>query len=267
MCDSAQMRLITQLIFPLQQHLPRLDWGRLRDLISKKASVMKKTMKPVIAAIAAMLLLPIVAQGEDSKNQGYLVNPDENGVVVSGTGLCWHTSDWTPARAVERCDFGYQPVVAAPKPEPVVVAATAPAPDPVKPLPQKISFSGDAFFAFDESALKPEGKAMLDGLVSRIEGATYDNIVATGHTDRFGGAAYNQKLSERRAQSVKDYLVGRNIPASRIDAAGKGETQPVTGGGECGGARNARIIACLQPDRRVDIEMQGTKSGTFTGSR
>lgn len=232
---------------------------------AQKVSAMKMIMKPMVAAIAAMLLLPAMVQGADSKNQGYLVDTYGNSVTMSGTGLCWRDSDWTPARSVEPCDPVNKPVAAAPAAKPVVVAAVAPAPAAVKPLPQKISFSGDALFAFDKAVLKPEGKVMLDGLVSQLDGATYDNIIATGHTDRFGSGAYNQKLSERRAQAVKDYLVSKNVQASRIDAQGRGEAQPVTKPGDCRGAKSAKVVACLQPDRRVDIEMKGSK--TVTGSR
>ena len=157
---------------------------------------------------------------------------------------------------------------APPAAAPIVVAAAKPA-APVakvaqKPVPQKISFSGDALFAFDKSVLKPEGRVLLDGLVTQLSGATYDNIQATGHTDRFGSSAYNQKLSERRANAAKDYLASKDVMASRIDAQGKGETQPVTKAGDCKGAKSAKVIACLQPDRRVDIEMTGAK--TVTGS-
>ena len=126
------------------------------------------------------------------------------------------------------------------------------------------ALSGDALFAFDKAVLKPEGKVMLDGLVTQLSGATYDNIQATGHTDRFGSNAYNQKLSERRANAVKDYLSSKDVMASRIDAQGKGETQPVTKAGDCQGAKSVKVVACLQPDRRVDIEMTGAK--TVTGS-
>ena len=226
---------------------------------------MKMTMKPMVAAMAAMMLLPVMAQGADSKNQGYLVDTYGNNIVMSGTGLCWRSSDWTPARSVEPCDPVNKPVAAAPAPAPAVVAAVAPAPAPVRPQLQKISFSGDVLFAFDKSVLKPEGKVMLDTLASRLEGATYDNILVTGHTDRFGSNAYNQKLSERRAHTVKDYLAGKNVQAGRIDAEGRGETQPVTKAGDCRGAKSAKVIACLQPDRRVDVEMKGSKP--VTGSR
>ena len=145
----------------------------------------------------------------------------------------------------------------------MAVAAAQPAPlpepAPAAPLQQKISFSADALFAFDRSDLKPEGKAMLDDLVRQLDGATYGVISATGHTDRFGSDAYNQKLSERRADTVKEYLVSHDILASRINAEGKGEAQPVTQSGDCAGAKSAKVIACLQPDRRVDVEIQGTK--------
>lgn len=213
---------------------------------------MKSMTGLIIAAFAATLLPATIAFGADAKNQGYLIDSRED-IVRSGTGLCWHTSEWTPARAVEGCDPTNKAVLAAaPAPAPKTAAGNT-------AMTQKISFSGDALFAFDKSTLKPEGKAMLDKLVRQLDGATNDTIVVTGHTDRFGSNAYNQKLSERRAQTVKNYLVGMNVQASRIDAEGKGETQPVTKTDECRGAKSKKVIACLQPDRRVDIEMTGSK--------
>jgi OmpA-OmpF porin, OOP family len=235
---------------------------------------MKPMTRFVFAAFAATALIPATVLAQDTRNQGYLV--DMNGTIVTSanTGLCARDSDWTLARSAEPCDPTNRPVAAAPAPAPkaIQVAAAPPAPpaaipqpEPVKPLPQKLSFSADALFAFDKAVLKPEGKVMLDGLVRQLNGATYDTISATGHTDRFGSNEYNQKLSERRANAVKEYLVSKDILASRINAEGKGETQPITKAGECTGAKSAKVIACLQPDRRVDVEMQGTK--TITGSR
>ena len=230
---------------------------------------MKLITKLMTAAVVATLLIPATLMAADTKNQGYLVDTYGNSVTMSGSSLCWRDSDWTPERAVEQCDPVNKPVAVAPVPVPVpapaVMVAVVRAAEPVPPLPQKISFSGDALFAFDKSVLKPEGKTMLDGLVSQLDGATYDTIIATGHTDRFGSNEYNQKLSERRAQVVKDYLVSKNVQANRIDAEGKGKTQPVTSSGDCLGAKNTRVVACLQPDRRVDVEMKGTK--IITGSR
>ena len=107
---------------------------------------------------------------------------------------------------------------------------------------------------------------MLDDFVRQLSGATYDTILATGHADRFGSDQYNQQLSMRRANTVKDYLMSKDILASRIDAEGKGKTQPVTKPGDCKGKKSAKVIACLQPDRRVDVEVNGTKAPA-AGSR
>ncbi|HEV2609953.1 MAG TPA: OmpA family protein [Noviherbaspirillum sp.] len=227
---------------------------------------MKPMTQLIIAAFAAATLIPAaaMAQATDTKNQGYLVDNHGGSIVMSGTGLCWRDSDWTPARSTEPCDFSIKPVAAAAPVMSPVVIATAPEQAMAKPLAQKFSFAGDALFAFDLAELKPEGRAMLDGLVTQLDGAHYETIVATGHTDRFGSNAYNHKLSERRAQAVKAYLVSRNVKASTIDAEGKGETQPITKAEDCKGAQSARTVACLQPDRRVDVEMIGTK--TVVGS-
>ena len=234
---------------------------------------MKNTLTILAAALAALAIAPAHAQvtAPNPFKQGYVVDGSGN-FVINSTGLCWHTAQWTPALAVEPCDPTIK-AVAAPAPAPVIAQAVrpepaqAPAPAAVVKapmaapvaMPQKISFSGDALFAFDKAALQPEGRTLLDGLVKQLAGATYDNLLVTGHTDRIGSDRYNQKLSEQRAQTVKDYLVNQNIQAARINAMGKGETQPVTKAGDCTGAKSTKLIACLQPDRRVDIEMKGTK--------
>ncbi len=234
---------------------------------------MKPITRFVMAAFAATALIPAIAFGQAADTRGFLTEPTAGGQIVrSGFGLCWHTSDWTPGRTDDACDPVAKPVaVIAPPPLPKsVAAAPPPVPAPVVALAPKsfskgLSFSGDALFAFDRSVLKPEGKVMLDGLVSELNGATtYDTITVTGHTDRFGSNSYNQKLSERRAHAVKEYLVIQNVQANRITAEGKGETQPITKAGDCLGAKSTKVVACLQPDRHVDVEMTGTK--IVTGS-
>jgi OmpA-OmpF porin, OOP family len=229
---------------------------------------MNSINKLSLAALAVMSMLPAVTLAQNYPNQGYLVDGSGK-IVMSGYGLCWHTGEWTPALAVEPCDPVIKRIVSVPpmpEPKAVVIAAAPvapppPMPAPVKPLPKKISFSADALFAFDKAILKPEGKVMLDDLVRQLNDATtYDKIILTGHTDRFGSNAYNQKLSERRANAVKGYLVSKGIAESRIEASGLGETHPETKPGDCPGAQNAKVIACLQPDRRVDVEMTGTKT-------
>lgn len=231
--------------------------------------MMKQNLTRIGTALGIAALLPVAALAQSYKNQGYLV--DGSGMIVTSpvAGMCWHTGEWTPAMAVEPCD----PVikrVALPTPAPApaarpaapVAAPVAPmAVVPAKPLPMKMSFSADALFAFDKAVVKPEGKTMLDDLVRQLSGAQYDQIALTGHADRIGTTAYNQKLSEQRAMAVKDYLVEKQVPANRITASGMGETQPVTTAQDCTKLKMPKLIACLQPDRRVDVEMTGSKSG------
>lgn len=237
---------------------------------------MKSINRSALAAAILTALLPACvfaqATSPDTRNQGYLVDTNGNVVMTDHTGLCVRDSDWTPGRAVEPCVPARPRAAvvppAAPAPAPVVAAAPPPvlAPPAVTPITQKASFSADALFAFDKAILKPEGMTMLDDLVRQSAGLTYESIVLTGHADRFGTSEYNQKLSERRATAVKDYLVSKNIQATRIEAAGHGEKEPVTAAGACAGPRSAKVIACLQPDRRVDVEMTGTR-GTATSTR
>jgi OOP family OmpA-OmpF porin len=235
---------------------------------------MKLISKLVVAAFAASAAVTVGAQ--EAAHPGYLVDGSGR-VVLSGSGLCWHTGSWTPAMAMEPCDSNAKPVAAyvapvtevAPAPAPEsVVAAPAPVVAEVvlAPAPQAISFTGDALFAFDKSELRPEGKSMLDDLVSQLRGASFDQISVTGHTDRIGGSEYNQQLSDRRAAAVKDYLVGKNVAAGSIDAQGKGSSEPATALNECRNLQGAKAtIACLQPDRRVDVELTGSR--IILGSR
>lgn len=228
---------------------------------------MKRIKNFVITAFAATSVTAMAA-GPDTRNEGYLVDTTGAAIVTSGTGLCWRDSEWTQARAVEPCDPTKKPrAVAMPAAAmaPAPVAAVQLAPPVERTRLENVSFSGDALFAFDRSTLNTEGMAMLDDLVLQLDGATYDSISVTGHTDRIGSDEYNQKLSERRAQAVKDYLVGKNIQAESVDAEGKGETESVTAPGDCQGAKGAKLVACLQPDRRVDVAMNATK--TIVSSR
>jgi len=229
-----------------------------------------KSALAVFGGVAIMLPLATLAQ-VNSKNQGYLVDQDFKVVTAVGGTVCVRTSDWTPARAAAAeagafCDPDLQPKKKAaatppgpaPVPPPKPQAETA-KPAPQKLLPQKINFSADALFDFDKADLRPEGQAMLEDLTRVLQGATYEVILAIGHADRIGSTNYNQKLSVRRAESVKKYLVEKGIAPNRIYAEGKGETQPLTKPAECRMKNRKALIACLQPDRRVDVEVSGTK--------
>jgi OOP family OmpA-OmpF porin len=150
--------------------------------------------------------------------------------------------------------------VQAPMPEAVVQAAPPPAPVEA-PARRSVSYAAESMFDFDGSAVRPEGMQLLDKFVRELEGASYEKITVEGHTDRLGAPAYNQALSERRAGSVKDFLVGAGkLDAAKIAAGGKGESQPVTKPEDCVGEKQtAKLIACLQPDRRVEIDVVGTR--------
>lgn len=221
--------------------------------------------KTLICASIVAAFLPSMVNAQTAQIQGYLL--DSRGAVVKNNyGQCWRTGYWTPEMAVIECDPDLVKKVDVPAPKKVAVAPE-PAPTPIltpvvtpqKVAPQKISLSADALFAFDKSILKPEGKLELDNLARDLGGVSYDTIQVTGHTDRIGSAKYNQKLSEQRAIAVRDYLVGKDIAANRITVEGKGELQPTTQPGECTGPKSNKLITCLQPDRRVDIDVTGTK--------
>ncbi|MBT9465038.1 OmpA family protein [Hydrogenophaga sp.] len=148
------------------------------------------------------------------------------------------------------------PIVQAPAPAPAPMPAPAPA-----PMPQRVSMSAESLFGFDASTVKPEGRAELDKFARDLSSANYQTVTVEGHTDRLGSDSYNQKLSEQRATAVKNYLVtSGKLDGSKISAVGKGETMPVTKPGDCKGTkRTAALVACLQPDRRVDVEVTGTR--------
>jgi OOP family OmpA-OmpF porin len=198
-------------------------------------------------------------------NSGYLTDQRGN-VVKSGFGSCWHTSYWTPALANAECDPDLMAKSVLPAkladatPPPAAAPVPAPAPKAVvKPAAERLTLNADALFDFDKAVLLPAGRSALDDFVAKNKDIAPEVITATGHADRFGSKQYNQLLSERRAEAVKAYLVGQGIEANRVSTEGRGDTQPVTKEGECAGKKSAKVIACLQSDRRVNIEVVGTR--------
>ena len=157
--------------------------------------------------------------------------------------------------------------VAAPQPVPAPAprAVEAPKPEPEKPKPvaEKVTFAADVLFDFDKAVVKPEGKSKLDDLSNKVKGINLEVVIAIGHADSIGSDAYNQRLSVRRAESIKAYLVSRGIEANRVYTEGKGEKQPVSAG-KCKSMgkehrSNKKMLDCLQVDRRVEIEVIGTR--------
>ncbi|HET7671449.1 MAG TPA: OmpA family protein [Burkholderiales bacterium] len=230
----------------------------------------------ILAGLAA-LVMAATASAQTVDNDGYARNLGGT-VWKNPFGLCWRTSQWTEAKAIAECDPVAKPAAAAPAPAPapVVVApppapapalepapkpapppvvaapvpAPAPAPAPVRAKPQSITLGADASFDSGKADLKPEGRAKLDELASQLRGVSFDQIAVTGHTDNVGSAAINQRLSERRADAVKNYLASRGVDANKIRTSGRGLSAPVADNKTAQGrARN----------RRVEVEISGTR--------
>ncbi|WP_310614010.1 outer membrane protein OmpA [Limnohabitans sp.] len=194
-----------------------------------------KNLKNLAAFVAtAALATAAMAQNIDNWRNA------SGDVWKNASGDCWRDANWTPATAAPGCGAP----VAAPK------AAPAAAPAAPVAAASKVTYAADAFFDFDKSVVKPAGKAKLDDLVSKVKGINLEVIIAVGHTDSVGSDAYNQKLSVRRAEAVKAYLVSKGIEKNRIYTEGKGEKQPVASNKTSEGrAKN----------RRVEIEVVGTR--------
>jgi OOP family OmpA-OmpF porin len=227
---------------------------------------MTKRYTPQMTAVALALALAAVAGAASAETPGY-VSDSRDQVWRSPYGLCWKTSDWTAAKAMSPCDT-VQTVSAPPPPPVVVVPPPAPiAAAPVAPAPviEKVALESDVLFEFDKAQLRPEGQKKLDELADRLKDAQVESILAVGHADRIGSAQYNEKLSAERAESVKQYLSQKGIEQQRVQTQGAGQSQPVTGD-QCKGIRGSKLISCLQPDRRVEIEVRGTRETASTGS-
>jgi OOP family OmpA-OmpF porin len=235
---------------------------------------MNKLVKLIVAASA--VLATFSAQAYDdikakTPNSAYV--QDSRGVIARDPfGLCWRTGYWTPADAVPGCDGplvcpentegtppNCTPKVCPPNttgtyPNCQPVVAAAPPPPPVKECPkptsEKVTFAADALFDFDKAVVKSEGQEKLSDLVSKLGGMNLEVIIAVGHTDAIGTDTYNQKLSVRRAEAVKAFLISKGIEANRVYTEGKGKKQPVADNKSAEGrAKN----------RRVEIEVVGTR--------
>ena len=215
---------------------------------------MKKLNKVAMLFASAALVTAAGAQTVDNWKNG-----SNELVWKNGTNeLCWRNAFWTPATAFPGCDGAIVAPAPAPAPAPVAAAPApaatpAPAPAPAAPVTvaTKVTYAADAFFDFDKSVVKPEGKAKLDDLVGKIKDINLEVIIAVGHTDAVGSDTYNQKLSVRRSEAVKAYLVSKGIEKNRVYTEGKGEKQPVA---------DNKTAEGRAKNRRVEIEVVGTRA-------
>ena len=222
--------------------------------------IRKSSMLFAATAFAIGAFTPSISVAQ--QNSGYARGGASGDVVRAGVaGVCVRTGFWTPALASAECDPDLvpkpaavpapapaaQPAPAAPAPTPAPVAKPAPKP---KPVAEKVTFAADVFFDFDKAIIKPEGRSKLDDLANKIKDINLEVIIGIGHTDSVGNDAYNQRLSVRRAEAVKAYLVSRGIEANRVYTEGKGEKQPIADNKSSDGrAKN----------RRTEIEVIGTR--------
>lgn len=223
---------------------------------------MNKLNKMAMLFASAALATAAGAQTVDNWKNG----SNELGWKNGNNELCWRDANWTPATAFAGCDGAIAPAVApraapapaaaAPAPAPAAAPAPRAAPAPAAAaapatVATKVTYAADAFFDFNKSVVKPDGKAKLDDLVGKIKGINLEVIIAVGHTDAVGGDAYNQKLSVRRSEAVKAYLVSKGIEKNRVYTEGKGEKQPVA---------DNKTAEGRAKNRRVEIEVVGTRS-------
>ena len=237
---------------------------------------MNKSVVLTSLVAASLLAVSGFAVAQTPMESPYVISPD-NKLVISGTGLCWRTGYWSLAAAQSfklpgaqfpvgcECDKDLLPkaVCEPPRaaspmapparpaaPAPARPAAPAPARPAAAPTSEKVTFAADAFFDFDKAVLKPEGKAKLDDLSGKLKDITLEVIIAVGHTDSIGSEAYNQRLSVKRSEAVKAYLVSKGIEANRVYTEGKGEKQP---------AADNKTAEGRAKNRRVEIEVVGTR--------
>ena len=203
-----------------------------------QTSTSTKLVAVVAAAVGLLGMNVAMADKGGKANAGY-VGDNTGHLVRDSAGKCVKNSAWTAALALEEC--GDKKAEKAKEPEPAPAKA---------PMVEKISLKADAHFDFDKSDLKAGEKQELDDAAAKMKGMKVESVSVTGHTDNVGTDAYNQALSERRAASVKNYLVGKGVSAGLVQTQGKGESQPVADNKSADGrAKN----------RRVDIEIRATQ--------
>ncbi len=223
-------------------------------------------------AVCAALLPATGSAATQERKDGYLTDTQGGIVRAVGAGVCVRTSQWTPALAVAECDPDLVPKPApapAPKPAPKPEAKPAPKPEakpeakpkPEKPemlnIERKIELQG---MPFDKAEMTADNTKELDEFMADLKPVTLGAIIVTGHTDRIGSLRYNQRLSERRAVVVKDYVVSKGVDPKLIFWEGKAFNQPIPVTKFCSNKmKRKQLIECLAPNRRVTVEAVGVQ--------
>ena len=209
---------------------------------------MNKITKTIL--LAALVALGSIATTASAQVVGYLTDA-RGGIVKDPFGLCWRTGFWTPALANAECDPDLVPKAAPAPAKPAAAAPAKPAAAAPRPTTEKVTLAADALFDFDKAVIKSDAKAKLDDLVAKLKAINLEVIIAIGHTDSVGSAAYNQKLSLKRAEAVKAFIISKGIEPNRVYTEGKGEKHPFA---------DNKTKAGRSKNRRVEIEVVGTRA-------
>lgn len=203
-----------------------------------------------MTGLAGALVAAVFSAQAHAVKPGYTVDRETDQVVRNNFGECWRTSSFDKAQ------------------NGLVECGDAEMKKPMQRLvKERISLSAEVLFDFDKNTIRADGRAALDPVVAKLrqDGANLQAVEVIGHTDSLGSDAYNQRLSERRAVAVKNYLVEKGVPAERVTAIGRGESEAKQTA-ECRARfkKRADLIACLAPDRRVDVDISAMREETVT---
>ena len=229
-------------------------------------AISAKQISGLLVALTLGLAGSVAQAHSTDRSAGYWY--DSNGHVWKNNyGQCWRAGYWTPSMAIEECDPVEKKAApaAAKKQDTVPATPLVPPTGPDKPAFDKITIQAEALFDFDKAVVRTDGKKVLDDeVVGKMKAnPQVEVLLVTGHADRIGNDKYNQKLSERRAAAVKDYLTSQGVEANRLETAAKGESEPVV---DCKGVKgaehrnNKKLVECLQPNRRVVVEIKVQKA-------
>ncbi|HJY78478.1 MAG TPA: OmpA family protein [Burkholderiales bacterium] len=199
----------------------------------------------VLAVVAALSAAQARAADQPS---GYLVVAADGAPVTTASGACVRTSQWSTDASYRECD----PRPIAPGMKIVESPRSA----------EPIRISMNTLFDFGSAELRADASPALDGLAKQLTSGNYQKVDIVGHADRMGTGMYNQKLSEQRAEAVRDYLLTRGLDGTKLTAFGVGATEPLTGK-ECRGLRGQPLVSCLQRDRYTEITVLGTQTSAM----
>ena len=205
----------------------------------------------VLAVIATLSTAPARAAEEAA---AYLVAASDGAPVTTASGACVRTSEWNPAASYRDCN--------PPPAAKLVPASLEPARLDSPSRAEPIRISMNTLFDFDSAVLRADSGPALDALAKQLTQANYQKVDIVGHADRMGPGKHNQKLSEQRAEAVRDYLLALGLDGTKLTAFGVGSTEPLTGK-ECRGLRGQPLVYCLQRDRYTEITVLGTQTSAM----